>query len=61
MDRNEFMRRAIELAARDLGQAKVGVFGKTCRLDRVLCSGERVEVYRDLIADPKSVKRGKRD
>ena len=35
----------------------VGVFGKKRTLDFVLRSGDRVEVYRPLIADPKEVRR----
>lgn len=41
----------------DLGQNKVGVFGRLCPLDRVLEAGDRVEVYRPLVADPKEVRR----
>lgn len=37
----------------DLSKNKVGVFAKACKLDRVLQEGERVEIYRPLIADPK--------
>ena len=41
----------------DLQKNKVGVFGKACKLDRTLQSGERVEIYRALIADPKAVRK----
>ena len=41
----------------DLAQAKVGVFGKVGRLDQVLGSGDRVEIYRPLIADPKEARK----
>lgn len=41
----------------DLGEHKVGVFGKLCKLDRKLLQGDRVEIYRPLIADPKEVRR----
>lgn len=37
-------------------QLKVGVFGKLTKMDRVLRAGERVEIYRPLIADPKQVR-----
>jgi uncharacterized protein len=36
---------------------KVGIFGKLSRLDTPLKSGDRVEIYRMLIADPKEVRR----
>ncbi len=41
----------------DLGQSKVGVFGKVGRLDQVLAPGDRVEIYRALIADPKEARK----
>ncbi len=37
----------------DLALNKVGVFGKVARLDARLSAGDRVEIYRPLIADPK--------
>ena len=36
----------------DLAINKVGVFGKLAKLDQPLVSGDRVEIYRPLIADP---------
>ena len=36
---------------------KVGVFGKLSKLDTRLKTGDRVEIYRSLIADPKEVRR----
>jgi putative ubiquitin-RnfH superfamily antitoxin RatB of RatAB toxin-antitoxin module len=41
----------------DLDQQKVGVFGKAAKLDAVLTDGDRVEIYRPLIADPKEARR----
>jgi hypothetical protein len=35
----------------------VGVFGELVRLDDCLCGGERVEIYRALITDPKEARR----
>lgn len=43
----------------DLGVNKVGVFGKLVRLDAPLQPGDRVEIYRPLIADPKESRRKK--
>ncbi|MDO6385201.1 MULTISPECIES: RnfH family protein [unclassified Uliginosibacterium] len=40
-----------------LEQGKFGVYGKICRLDTVLRDGDRIEIYRPLIADPKEVRR----
>ena len=41
----------------DLGRQRVGVFGEFVRLDECLHGGERVEIYRALIADPKEARR----
>ena len=43
----------------DLGQAPLGIFGKAVLKpeERVLEEGERVEIYRPLIADPKEVRK----
>ncbi len=43
----------------ELASVKMGIFGKTVPKpqDRVLENGERVEIYRPLIADPKEVRR----
>ena len=40
----------------DLEHQKVGVFGKVVALDTRLEDGDRVEIYRPLIADPKTLK-----
>jgi hypothetical protein len=37
--------------------AAVGVFGKRATLDSALHEGDRVEIYRPLIADPKQARR----
>ncbi len=41
----------------DLGNFKVGIYGKLARLDQVLEAGDRVEIYRPLIADPKEARK----
>ena len=41
----------------DLKTAKVGVFGKLGKLSATLRNGDRVEIYRPLIADPKELRR----
>ncbi len=41
----------------DLEKNKVGVFGKLTKLTSTLREGDRVEIYRPLIADPKAVRR----
>lgn len=41
------------------GANKVGVFGKLTRMNAPLQPGDRVEIYRQLIADPKEARRAK--
>lgn len=41
----------------DLKENKVGIFGKLSKLSQPLRDGDRVEIYRGLIADPKEVRR----
>jgi hypothetical protein len=43
----------------DLQRAKVGIFGRPVALDERMRDGDRVEIYRPLIADPKEVRRRK--
>ena len=37
--------------------SRVGIFGQKSTLDQILRDGDRVEIYRPLIADPKEVRR----
>ena len=37
----------------DLAAQRVGIFGQLVSLDRIVEAGERIEIYRPLIADPK--------
>jgi len=39
------------------GRNKVGVWGRLAKLTQPLRDGDRVEIYRPLIADPKEVRR----
>lgn len=41
----------------DLDKNKIGVFGKLAKKTAALKSGDRIEIYRPLIADPKEVRR----
>ena len=41
----------------DLTVNKVGIFGKLTKLSTPLRQGDRVEIYRALIADPKEVRK----
>ncbi len=43
----------------DLEKNKVGIFGKVCKLEQTLREGDRIEVYRPLIADPKEARRSR--
>lgn len=41
----------------DLAKNKVGVFSKIIKLDYQVREKDRIEIYRDLIADPKEVRK----
>ncbi|WP_028768595.1 RnfH family protein [Shewanella fidelis] len=41
----------------DLKTVKLGIFSRLVKHDEVLQPGQRVEIYRPLIADPKDVRR----
>jgi len=45
----------------DLTERAVGVFGKLAKLDAPLKPGDRVEIYRAIIADPATVPRRQMD
>ena len=40
-------------------ELKIGVWGKATTADRVLAAGERVEIYRPLLVDPKEVRKAR--
>lgn len=41
----------------DLTRQKVGIFGKIVSLETPVKQGDRIEIYRELIADPKASRR----
>jgi len=41
----------------DLSQNSVGIFSQPCALSTVLREGDRVEIYRPLLANPKEIRR----
>lgn len=43
----------------DLRQNKVGIFSRTAKLTDIVENGDRIEIYRPLIADPKEIRRKK--
>jgi putative ubiquitin-RnfH superfamily antitoxin RatB of RatAB toxin-antitoxin module len=43
----------------DLDNAKLGIFGHVVAPKQVLKAGDRVEIYRPLIADPKEVRKAR--
>jgi putative ubiquitin-RnfH superfamily antitoxin RatB of RatAB toxin-antitoxin module len=54
IERSGILKRFPEI---DLAVNKIGVFGKFAKLDQVLGPGDRVEIYRPLIADPKEARK----
>ena len=54
IDRSEILSRFEDF---EFDPARVGIFGQTTGVDEVLQDGDRVEIYRPLLADPKEVRR----
>lgn len=50
---------AAEFPGLDLAAAPLGIFGRVVPGDQRLADGDRVEIYRPLIADPKAVRRAR--
>ena len=50
-----------DVAGIDLALQPVGLFGKKRPLDTVLRDGDRIEIYRPLVADPKESRRRRAD
>ena len=48
---------ADDLPDADVHPAPLGIFGKRVKDDTVLRDGDRIEVYRPLVADPKDARR----
>jgi hypothetical protein len=44
----------------NLSSQKVGIFGKIAPLDTAVKDGDRVEIYRQITADPQMVQRRRR-
>ncbi len=40
-----------------LSELKVGIFGVACKLDQAVNEGDRIEIYRPLVHDPKEARR----
>ncbi|WP_050899361.1 RnfH family protein [Oceanimonas sp. GK1] len=41
----------------DLEQNAVGIFSRQVKLDQTVFDGDRIEIYRPLLADPKEIRR----
>lgn len=41
----------------DASNLTLGIWNRTCKLNQVLEEGDRIEIYRPLIADPKDARR----
>jgi putative ubiquitin-RnfH superfamily antitoxin RatB of RatAB toxin-antitoxin module len=42
---------------KEIEELSLGIFGKKCPNDQVLEAGDRVEIYRPLLVDPKEARR----
>jgi uncharacterized protein len=56
VERSGILRRVTGI---ELARGRLGVFGKLVELDQRLRDGDRVEIYRSLLADPKDARRAR--
>ncbi len=54
LERSGLLQRFPEI---DLGNDRMGIFGRTVKPDYVLADGQRLEIYRPLLRDPKEARR----
>ena len=54
LDKSGILKQCPEI---DLTAQKVGIYGKAVALDATVPEGARIEIYRPITADPKTVKR----
>lgn len=54
IERSRILQRFPEL---DEAQLRLGIFGKLTTLESALTEGDRIEIYRPIIADPRTVQR----
>ena len=54
---SEFLLDITDLADQTVERLTIGVYGHKVVLDHLLEEGDRVEIYRPLVADPKQVRR----
>lgn len=57
VDKSAFLEDVITLNSRSLSELELGIFSQKIEHDHLLESGDRVEIYRPLTADPKEVRR----
>jgi putative ubiquitin-RnfH superfamily antitoxin RatB of RatAB toxin-antitoxin module len=48
-----------EFTGVDLANSVLGIFGRLTRTDRALQDGDRIEIYRPLVVDPKAARRAR--
>jgi putative ubiquitin-RnfH superfamily antitoxin RatB of RatAB toxin-antitoxin module len=54
---NTTIETAIALSGLKVEAAAVGIFGKLCNLNDTVKTGDRIELYRPLVHDPKEARR----
>jgi putative ubiquitin-RnfH superfamily antitoxin RatB of RatAB toxin-antitoxin module len=55
--RAELQHRGVSIEDNFWSSAPVGNFGERCARDRLVCEGDRIEIYRPLAVDPKHARR----
>jgi len=55
--RAELQQRGVSIDENFWNSAPVGIFGERCERSRLICDGDRIEMYRPLAVDPKHARR----
>ncbi len=55
--RAELQHRGVSIDDNFWSNSPVGIFGDRCERDRLVCEGDRIEIYRPLAVDPKHARR----
>lgn len=57
IQQSQFLDTIDALVGQELDELTIGVYGQKVAIDHLLEDGDRVEIYRKLLADPKEVRR----
>ena len=57
IDQSGFLTEIVDLQGRVVGELNIGIYAQKTDMEHLMEEGDRLEIYRDLTADPKEVRR----